>query len=84
MSHDASSPKKLVYMANQIGKFFAPQEHAKAVAGIAKHMRLFWATSMRKRIVEHLDQGGEGLDPLVKEAVEQVRATLPKDAQKAG
>jgi hypothetical protein len=27
MSHDASSPKKLIYMANQIGQFFAPQEH---------------------------------------------------------
>jgi formate dehydrogenase subunit delta len=71
MSHDTS--KKLVYMANQIGKFFAPQEHETAVAGIANHLTKFWAPSMRKKIIAHLEQGGEGLDPLVKEAVERVR-----------
>ena len=50
MSHDPSSPKKLIYMANQIGKFFAPQEHGKAVAGIANHLTRFWDPSMRKKI----------------------------------
>jgi formate dehydrogenase subunit delta len=40
MSHD-SSPKKLIYMANQIGKFFTPQGHDKAVAGIANHLAKF-------------------------------------------
>jgi formate dehydrogenase subunit delta len=73
MSHDTSS-KRLIYMANQIGKFFAPQEHESAVAGIANHLHKFWAPSMRKKIIEHLDHGGEGLDPLVKEAVARVRA----------
>jgi hypothetical protein len=29
---------------------------------------------MRKKIVHHLDQGGEGLDPPVKEAVQSLRA----------
>jgi formate dehydrogenase subunit delta len=69
MSHDAPSPKKLVYMANQIGKFFAPQEHGKAVSGIANHLTRFWPPSMRTKIIHHLDHGGEGLDPLVKDAV---------------
>jgi hypothetical protein len=32
---------------------------------------------MRKKIVRHLGEDGERLDPLVKEAVERVRATLP-------
>jgi formate dehydrogenase subunit delta len=73
MSHDVTSPKKLIYMANQIGKFFAPQKHEEAVAGIANHIAKFWAPSMRKKIFDHLDQGGEGLDPLVKEAVQRVR-----------
>jgi formate dehydrogenase subunit delta len=73
MSHDPSSPQKLIYMANQIGKFFAPQEHEKAVAGIANHLAKFWALSMRKKIFQHLEEGGEGLDPLVKEAVQRVR-----------
>jgi formate dehydrogenase subunit delta len=63
------SGDKLIYMANQIGKFFAPQKQEKAVAGIANHLTKFWPPSMRKKIIDHLDQGGEGLDPLVKEAV---------------
>lgn len=61
-------------MANQIGKFFAPQSHEQAVSGIANHLAKFWPPSMRKKIIEHLEQGGEGLDPLVKEAVERLRA----------
>lgn len=84
MSHDPSSPKKLIYMANQIGKFFAPQAHDKAVAGIVNHLNKFWALSMRKKIMAHLDAGGEGLDPLVKEAVEHLRATLSSDAALTG
>jgi formate dehydrogenase subunit delta len=73
MSHDTSSPKKLIDMANQIGKFFAPQGHETAVAGITNHLSKFWALSMRKKIVHHLSEGGEGLDPLVKEAVQRLR-----------
>ncbi len=73
MSHDPTSPKKLIYMANQIGKFFSPQAHDKAVAGIANHLIKFWPLSMRKKIVQHLEDGGDGLDPLVKEAVERMR-----------
>jgi formate dehydrogenase subunit delta len=64
-----SSEAKLIYMANQIGKFFAPQGRDKAVAGIADHLRKFWEPSMRAKIVRHLEAGGEGLDPLVKDAV---------------
>ena len=79
-----SSPDKLVAMANQIGKFFTPQGHDKAVAGIANHLTKFWPPSMRKKIVHHLDEGGEGLDPLVSEAVELLRATLPNEAEYSG
>ena len=39
---------------------------------------------MRKKIIQHLGDGGEGLDPLVKEAVERVRATLPNEADYSG
>jgi len=73
MSHD-TSPKKLVYMANQIGKFFEPQKHEQAVSGITNHLAKFWAPSMRKKIIEHLQNGGEGLDPLVLEAVKRLKA----------
>jgi formate dehydrogenase subunit delta len=83
MSHD-NSPKKLIYMANQIGKFFAAQGHAKAVAGVANHLTRFWDPSMRKKIVHHLDQGGEGLDPFVREAVQTLGAKQSDEAEYSG
>jgi formate dehydrogenase subunit delta len=63
------SPDKLVYMANQIGKFFASQGEAQAVAGIANHLEKFWDPRMRRAITAHLEAGGAGLDPLVRRAV---------------
>src|SRR6516164_10879630 len=59
----SSSPERLIYMANQIGKFFQNQGHDKAVPGIAEHIRKFWDPRMRKAIFAHLDAGGAGLDP---------------------
>lgn len=32
------SPDRLIYMANQIGKFFQSQGHDRAVPGIADHI----------------------------------------------
>jgi formate dehydrogenase subunit delta len=68
-----SSPDRLVYMANQIGKFFESQGHGKAVPGVADHIRKFWDPRMRAKINEHLDAGGEGLDPDVRTALETLR-----------
>ena len=68
-----SSPDKLVYMANQIGKFFVTQGEAGAVDGIAAHLRKFWGPRMRAAIVAYLDAGGAGLDPKVRLAVETLR-----------
>jgi formate dehydrogenase subunit delta len=67
------SPDKLVYMANQIGKFFAHQGDAKAVASIADHLAKFWDPRMRAAIQAHLAAGGAGLDPLVRRAVEALK-----------
>ncbi|MQP67469.1 formate dehydrogenase [Niveispirillum sp. SYP-B3756] len=67
------SPDKLVSMANQIGKFFATQPGDKAAAGIADHIRSFWDPRMRQAIFAHLDAGGQGLDPLVRQALESLR-----------
>ena len=49
------SPDRLIYMANQIGKFFQSQGHDKAVPGIADHIKKFWDPRMRKAIFAHLD-----------------------------
>jgi formate dehydrogenase subunit delta len=76
MSH--STENKLVYMANQIGAFFATQGHDKAVPGIADHIAKFWDPRMRAQIFTHVEHGGEGLNPLVKEAIE----TLARNASK--
>ena len=66
------SPEKLVYMANQIGKFFAGQGEEKAVPLIADHLEKFWDPRMRAAIVAHLDAGGDGLDPLAREAIKKL------------
>src|SRR5436309_15025529 len=63
------SPDRLIYMANQIGKFFQSQGHEKAVPGIAEHIRKFWDPRMRSAISAHLDAGGAGLDPNVRDAI---------------
>jgi formate dehydrogenase subunit delta len=68
------SPEKLVYMANQIGKFFAAQDKAKAPALIADHLHKFWDPRMRASIIAHVSKGGAGLDPPVRAAVEDLAA----------
>jgi formate dehydrogenase subunit delta len=63
------SPDRLIYMANQIGKYFSSQPRQDPVAGIADHLKKFWDPSMRRTIKAYVDQGGEGLDPPVLQAV---------------
>jgi formate dehydrogenase subunit delta len=67
------SPDKLVYMANQIGKFFASQGADNAVAGTADHIRKFWDPRMRAAILAHVETGGQGLDPYVLRAIGQLQ-----------
>ncbi len=77
MSHDTKH--RLVYMANQISKAFAHDQEDKAVEEISNHLKKFWEKRMLAQIFEHLDAGGEGLDPLAKKAV----AALQRSAQPA-
>ena len=72
-THTSTSPDRLIYMANQIGTFFNSQGVAKAVPGITEHIRKFWDPRMRKQIMAHLDAGGEGLDPNVKDALQALK-----------
>jgi formate dehydrogenase subunit delta len=66
------SLEKLVYMANQIGKFFSSQGQEQAAAGTADHIRKFWDPHMRATIAAHLEGGGAGLDPVVRLAIERL------------
>ena len=61
--------RRLTTMANQIGAFFRVQGEVAAVAGVEDHLRKFWDPRMRRQIVEHLNAGGEGLEPAVRVAV---------------
>ena len=75
---------KLVRMANQIGEFFAAEPDAQAAQlGIAEHLRKFWAPSMRRELLDALDQPGaaDALAPLVRSALLQHRDALtPRQA----
>ena len=69
---------KLVYMANQIGRFFVTEDRATAVSGIADHLRKFWDPRMRAEIVACLEAGGEDLDPAVREAIAELSEDAPR------
>jgi formate dehydrogenase subunit delta len=64
---------KLVYMANQISKFFASQGQEQAAAGTADHIKKFWDPRMRSAIFAHLKAGGAGLDPVARTAIERLQ-----------
>ena len=68
-------PDTLIHMANQIGKFFQYQRKDEIVPGIANHIKMFWDPRMRTAIFAYVDQGGEGLDPEVKEAILHLKDT---------
>ncbi|MBS0532859.1 MAG: formate dehydrogenase subunit delta [Proteobacteria bacterium] len=74
MSSQGKGADKLVYMANQIGKFFATQKQGGDVDGVATHIRKFWDPRMRAAIFAHLDAGGAGLDPLALQALRKLKA----------
>ena len=68
----------LVHMANRIGQFFAAMpDRPEALQGIAQHIQRFWERRMRAALLAHLDtHQGEGLDPIVLDAVQQHRDLL--------
>jgi formate dehydrogenase subunit delta len=70
---------KLVYMANQIGKFFASQGQDQAAAGTADHIKKFWDPRMRAAIVAHVEAGGRGLDPSARRAIELLKEAESKN-----
>jgi formate dehydrogenase subunit delta len=70
----AKTVDKLVYMANQIGKFFAAQGQEAAVSGTAEHIKKFWDPRMRAQIFAYLNDGSAGLDPAVRKALEKLQS----------
>lgn len=67
----------LIRMANQIGTFFESMpERQEALEGIATHIRKFWEPRMRREFLALLEAGGEGVNPIVREAMDKHRALL--------
>jgi len=71
---------KLIYMANQISKFFETKPEAEGAAGIASHINDFWEPRMRRHFFEVVDAGGTGLRPLVMLAAKSIRRPQPEHA----
>lgn len=72
----SSSTEHLIEMANDIGNYFrAEPDQGAARAGILQHIERFWEPRMRRKMVAYLaDTGGEGLEPLVREALAGLKA----------
>ncbi len=67
------SNENLIKMANDISAFFASDpDHVSAVSSMVDHLSKFWEPRMRKAIIAHLNEGGEGLSELSKDAVKQL------------
>ncbi|HEX7946534.1 MAG TPA: formate dehydrogenase subunit delta [Phenylobacterium sp.] len=64
-------PDRLIYMANQIAKFFAVQPADPAIA-TANHLKNFWDPSMRAELIAWRAAGGDGLDPITAKAVDRL------------
>lgn len=60
----------LVRMANDIGNFFKSEpDPTAAVHGMADHIRRSWEPRMRRAIITHNRQGGEGMTELARLAI---------------
>jgi hypothetical protein len=65
---------RLIYMANQIGWFFKSQPEPKRVPGVLDHIQHFWDPRMKAEIFEHVAKGGEGLEPVALQALQELKA----------
>ena len=72
--------RDMVRMANQIADFNRAYPHATAVKETADHISRYWEPRMRKAFFDHIAKGGDGFDPLVRDAAGLVRKLKPEAA----
>lgn len=63
---------RLVKMANQIAMNLRVHEHDRAVEETAAHLRSFWTPKMRRSLADHAAAGGDGLEPIAREAAARI------------
>jgi formate dehydrogenase subunit delta len=70
----SNSVEHLIEMANDIGAYFiSDKNHERARDGVRNHLERFWDPRMRRKLIEHWQRAdGEGLSPLVAEAVREL------------
>ena len=69
----------LIRMANQIARELGNQNPERAVEATSAHLRRYWDPAMRARIVAYLEEGGDGLHDIARDAVRLLRPTTTAD-----
>jgi formate dehydrogenase subunit delta len=74
----SNSVEHLIEMANDIGAYFiSDKNHERARDGVRNHLERFWDPRMRRKLIEHWQRAdGEGLSPLVAEAVRELAVRM--------
>lgn len=72
--------ERLITMANDIATYFTVEpDHAAAVISVRDHLQRFWDPTMRRQLKSYLEDGGDDLIPLAREAVSELELP-PVDA----
>ena len=74
----SNSIEHLIEMANDIGAYFiSDKNHDRARDGVRNHLEKFWDPRMRRKLIEHWQRAeGEGLSPLVAEALRELAVRM--------
>jgi formate dehydrogenase subunit delta len=75
---------KLVHEANLIGRFFIAQPRGDPAAGVADHLRRFWAPSLRSALAAYAQAGGAGLEPVSRQGLLMLANAPPPRGSGAG
>jgi formate dehydrogenase subunit delta len=59
-----------VRLVNEVAEQFGHKPLEVAAAEVAVHLRDFWEPRMKKALLEHVADGGDGLDPVALRAAE--------------
>lgn len=62
----------LIKMANEIAAFFDAYPSEQAQQEVASHLKRFWDPRMRAELIACVRAGGDGLAPLVMQAVSRL------------
>lgn len=70
------TPEKMTTMANQIATFFKSQAGTDQAERVADHINDFWDPRMRRQLASYLQNGGQGMDPLILSAAQYLRVPM--------